>query len=209
MPPALKAPQTLCGTAIRTKTFLQIKVHAFAIYVDAPAMARDLAAWKGIESKDLEHDRSFYQTMLEDNFDKTLRMILCRNVNSEDMREAFDDDLGPRVKRAGKELDMPGGVEALQTFKSFFNLDKIKKKTEFIFTWHPGGTLSSAIDRKPLPDIENKALCWALFDNFLGDKPIEKKGEKTVMARVPDILTKTNPAPARPAEASGKKSAGK
>ena len=127
MPPALKAPQTLCGTAIRTKTFLQIKVHAFAIYVDAPAMARDLAAWKGIESKDLEHDRSFYQTMLEDNFDKTLRMILCRNVNSEDMREAFDDDLGPRVKRAGKELDMPGGVEALQTFKSFFNLGALRQ----------------------------------------------------------------------------------
>ncbi|MDP6956638.1 MAG: hypothetical protein QF599_11755, partial [Planctomycetota bacterium] len=54
VPPSLKAPQTLCGTAIRTKTFLQIKVHAFAIYADAPAMARDLAAWKGIESKQLE-----------------------------------------------------------------------------------------------------------------------------------------------------------
>jgi hypothetical protein len=47
--------------------------------------------------------------------------------------------------------------------------------------------LSVSIGGKPAGGIENAALCWALFDVYLGEKPITSDGKKTVIARLPEI----------------------
>jgi hypothetical protein len=62
------------------------------------------------------------------------------------------------------------------------------KGSELVFTWLPGGTLKSTIEGKPAADIQSPALCWALFDVYLGKDPISGGGKKTVVARVPQIL---------------------
>ncbi|MGH9782550.1 MAG: chalcone isomerase family protein, partial [Terriglobia bacterium] len=60
--------------------------------------------------------------------------------------------------------------------------------TELLFTWAPGDKLVASIGGRQVGEIENAALCWALFDVYLGDKPISSDGKRTVIARLPEIL---------------------
>lgn len=186
--PGGDAMHTLVGTGVRTKTFLRVKVYAFGLYVDAPAAQSALAAWAGRSAADLERDASFYGELLKDNFAKTLRLVMTRNVDGATMAEAFENALGPRVRRAGQEMGMPGGEEALATFRGYFSLSKLTKGSELVFSWVPGGKLVTTIQGKTEGEIASPALCWALFDVYLGADPISPGGKKTVIARFPQLL---------------------
>ncbi len=59
--------------------------------------------------------------------------------------------------------------------------------TELLFSW-TRITLGVSIHGKPAGEIESAALCWALFDVYLGEKPITSDGKKTVIGRLPEIL---------------------
>ncbi len=119
-------------------------------------------------------------------FPMTLRLVMTRNVGGEQMAEAFDGALGPRVAQAG-ERGMTGGGEALARFRALF-VGELASGTELLFSWAPGNTLRVSIDGRQVGEIENAALCWALFDVYLGEKPISSDGKKTVIARLPEIL---------------------
>lgn len=186
--PGGMATHVLTGTAIRTKTFLKVQVYAYGMYVDSAGARRVLSAWQGKEAKELEKDDAFYATLLEDNFGKTLRLVMTRDVGGDDFADAFDDALGPRVERAAAERDLPGGLDALQQFRGYFDVEKLVKETELIFTWRPGGTLVTAIGGEVVGELQSPALCWALFDVYLGEKPVMGKGKKTLIERVPEML---------------------
>ncbi|HXM39037.1 MAG TPA: chalcone isomerase family protein [Gemmatimonadales bacterium] len=176
----------LAGTGVRTRTFLQVKVYAFGLYVD-PASARTaLSAWRGKSANDLAHDQSFYDTLLKGSFPMTMRLVMTRNVGGAQMAEAFDGALAPRVAQAATR-GMAGGAEALTTFRSFFT-DKLSSGTELLFTWAPGNKLVASIGGRRVGEIENAALCWALFDVYLGSNPISSEGKKTVIARLPELI---------------------
>lgn len=181
---------TLVGTGIRTKTFLKVKVYAFGLYVDAPTAASTLAAWSGRTARDLEDDQSFYEELLKGNFGMTLRLVMTRDVNGDDMADAFEDALGPRVRRAAAELGMPPGESALAEFRSYFSVEKLRKETDLVFTWLPGGKLVSSIQGAVAGEIQSATLSWALFDVYLGEDPISKGGKKTVIARFPELLAR-------------------
>ena len=187
-PPAVGATQTLTGTGIRTRTMLAVKVYAFGLYVDAPAAATALTSWAGRPARDLERDPSFYGELTKDNFAKTLRLVMTRNVDGTTMAEAFDNAVGPRVRRAAQELGMPGGEPALATFRGFFSTSKLTVGSELIFSWLPGGKLVTTIQGKTEGEIASPALCWALFDVYLGADPISPGGKRTVIARFPELL---------------------
>ena len=59
---------------------------------------------------------------------------------------------------------------------------------ELLFSCTPGGTLSSLVKGESKPPIESRALCWALFDVYLGDKPISGDGKKSVIQHFPELL---------------------
>lgn len=179
---------TLVGTGLRTKTIFAVQVYAFGLYVDAPAAGSALQEWTGRSAKELEKDAAFYEELLKENFGKTLRLVMTRNVNGKDMAEAFEDALGPRVTRAAEELEMPGREEALQEFRNYFDVEKLTKETELVFTWLPQGTLVTSIQGEVAGEIRSAALCWALFDVYLGAKPISKGGKKSLIARFPQVL---------------------
>ena len=80
----------------------------------------------------------------------------------------------------------PGGAEALTRFRAFFS-DRLTKGTELLFS-RSGNTLKVSIGGKEAGEIDNAAFGWALFDVYLGDKPISSDGKKTVVARLPEIL---------------------
>ena len=117
-----------------------------------------------------------------------LRLVMTRNVGADDMASAFDDALRPRVEEAASSMNMPGGVQALETFRGYFNVGEMTEGSELLFTCSPEGTLRTRIKGTAAPDIRSRALCWALFDVYLGEDPISKDGKKGVVLGFPNLL---------------------
>jgi hypothetical protein len=183
--PGHDASHYLAGMGIRTKTFLKVKVYAFGLYVDRDAAAAALADWKGDMWNDLQKDDSFYAKLLTMEVPMTLRLVMTRDVGGEDMAEAFDGALRPRVQAVAAE--MPGGDAALDQFRTYFSVEEMTNGSELIFTC-ADGTLSSSVKGEVMDDIESPALCWALFDVYLGEDPVSKDGKKNVVQNFPNIL---------------------
>ncbi|MBI1966598.1 MAG: chalcone isomerase family protein [Gemmatimonadetes bacterium] len=178
--------QALTGTGVRTRTVLKVKVYAFGLYVEPAGARAALSAWRGKGAADLARDQTLYGELLKGGFPMTMRLVMTRNVGGEQMAEAFDGALAPRVAQAA-ERGMPGGAEALQRFRGFFT-DRLASGTELLFAWTPGNKLVVSIGGRQVGEIENAALCWALFDVYLGPTPISPDGKKTVVGRLPEIL---------------------
>jgi hypothetical protein len=178
---------TLMGTGIRTRTILRVKVYAFGLYVDPEAAREALVSFAGRDARALQRDESFYGALLELSFPMTLRLVMTRDVEGEDMAEAFDDQLRPRVIQAAAR-NMPGGEAALDTFRGYFSVGEMTKDTELLFTCTPDGTLSSWVKGTPNPQLSSPALCWALFDVYLGPRPISADGKRSLVAGFPDLL---------------------
>jgi len=169
--------QALTGTGVRTRTIAKVKVYAFGLYVD-PAGARSaLAAWRGKKASDLWDDQAFYDVITKGSFPMTLRLVMTRDVGGAQMGEALSDALGPR---------MTGNTEALNTFRGFFTKD-LAKGTEILFARN-GNKLRVMIGGQAAGEIDNAVLPWALFDVYLGKKPISGEGKETVVSRMPELL---------------------
>ncbi|HET7040276.1 MAG TPA: chalcone isomerase family protein [Gemmatimonadales bacterium] len=178
----------LTGTGIRTKTFLQVKVYAFGLYVDSAAAAAALASHAGKDLRALQKDTAFYGDLLKLQFPMTLRLVMTRNVGGEDMADAFDGALRPRVQQAAADMNMPGGEEALDRFRAYFSVGEMTKEAEVLFSCTPDGTLSSRVKGEDKEAIQSPALCWALFDVYLGRKPISGNGKKSLITNFPPLL---------------------
>ncbi len=180
--------QVLTGTGVRTRTFLNVNVYAFGLYVDPAGAKSDLAAFAGKSAKDLERDETFYARLLERHFPMTLRLVMARDVDGATMGEAFDGALRPRVVKAATEKSMPGGEQALDQFRAFFSVEKLTKESELVFSCSPEGRLLTSIRGAAQSEIESPALCWALFDVYLGANPVSSSGKRSVIGRFPAVL---------------------
>jgi hypothetical protein len=183
-----KGEHTLTGVGVRRKAFRSVKVYAMGIYVDAPEAAQALRAWKGKTADQLRYDSTFYAALLKDDFAKTLRLKMARDVDGKAVWKAFQEELIPRIWTAGRVWGLEGGDRALAESRALFRMDKVREGTELVFTWYPGGRLASRVGRKENQAITNPALCWALFDIYLGESPIEYGAKMSFADRFPAIL---------------------
>jgi hypothetical protein len=181
------ATRALTGTGVRTRTMLKVKVYAFGLYVDGGRARAALGAWVGKSAADLQADNAFYTKLLERAFPMTLRLVMTRSVGGETMAEAFDGALRPRVVAAAG-AGMAGGEAALDRFRGFFGAE-VSKGTELLFSCTPEGQFTTSIAGQAKPDIQSPALCWALFDVYLGAEPISPEGKKTVIGMFPAVLS--------------------
>ena len=179
--------QVLAGTGLRTKTFLKVKIYAFGLYVDAAGARSGLTAFAGKTAAQLGTDNTFYDALLRQSFPMSLRLSMIRNITGEQMSDAFEEALRPRVVSAATR-NMPGGEAALTTFRSYFSLDHLTEGVELIFTCTPDGTLHTSVAGDHKAPIANKALCWALFDVYLGRTPITPEGRISAIGRMPGII---------------------
>ncbi len=186
--PGGSATHVLAGTGIRVKTFLKVKVYAFGLYVEPNGARSALGAYNEMSAPTLQRDDSFYRRILDQDFAMTLRLVMTRDVGGEDMADAFDGALRPRVQQAAAEMGMPGGEAALDQFRGYFSLDEMTKEAEIVFSCSPEGRLTTSVKGETQPSIESDALCWALFDVYLGAKPISGDAKKKVISRFPHIL---------------------
>ena len=181
------ATQALTGVGIRTKTFLKVKVYAFGIYVDPAAAGNALSGYAGKSFGELADDPGFYDAVLKMDFPMTLRLVMTRNVGGDDMADAFEGALRPRVQRAAAEMNMPGGEQALEQFRGYFSVEEMTDGSELLFTC-ADGTLNTSVKGVLQAPIASPALCWALFDVYLGEDPISKGGKRTVVMNFPGII---------------------
>ena len=180
------------GAGIREKTIFNVNVYSYALYVDAALAREKLAKWKGTAVKKLQKDAAFYSALCSDGILKELQLTFCRKVDADDVRSAFEDSLEPRVLAYLK--DKPGTkhekLAILRDFRKLFSVDKVRKGHVLRFAWHPGGVLHTSINGVKQKTLTSEALCWSLFDIYLGKKPISKSGKKKLITRLPGILDK-------------------
>jgi hypothetical protein len=179
--------QLLAGTGLRTRTVLGVKVYAFGLYLDSAGARAALASFAGRSAEDLAREQSVYDALLRMGFPMTMRLVMVRNVTGEQMSEAFDGALRPRVQQAAGR-GMAGGEAALDQFRGYFSVERLTQGAELVFTCTADGTLHSRVSGENKQPISSRALCWALFDVYLGRNPISPPGRRTVIARVPGLL---------------------
>ena len=117
-------------------------------------------------------------------------MRFCRNVDAEDVVEAFEDSLKPRMLKLKAKMKLPEAekLKTLQNFRGFFSLDKLKEDMELRFTWHPDGSMSTVVNGERSPDITDPTLAKALFGVYLDEDPISSSGKRKLVRRLPGLL---------------------
>ncbi|MFT7677263.1 MAG: hypothetical protein ACI8QC_001241 [Planctomycetota bacterium] len=184
-----KTKLVLAGTGLRDKRMIfNFKVYAYGFYVDPVGAKKTLGRWNGKSMKQLKEDQGFYDALLKDDFAKSLRLVFVRDVDGDDVEEAFSGSIEPRIKKTKDKTQMREATKAMAKFKGFFDVKELEEGDEVIFTWLPGGKLETTVKGKRRPQIQSSALCWALFDIYLGKKPIESKGKATMVDRIPALL---------------------
>lgn len=180
----------LLGLAIREKTIFAVNVYSYVLYVDHEYVTTELKGWKGKKAKAIGKDSALFTKLLTPGPTKEIRLRFCRNVDADDVVSAFEDSIEPRLlaRRKSKPGSKADKLKDLTEFRGFFSLDKLKKGNELSFVWHPGGTLTTVVNGERKADIVSPDLCWALFDVYLGEKPISKGGKKKLVKRLPQIL---------------------
>ena len=180
------------GVRVKTKFFMDFEVYALGFYMDEE---KGLAALKkpagDLSVSKLEDSKEFRKALLGDDFGKTMRLVMVRDVDADDMAEAFDDVLWPRMKdRSEDEEELSAAKVALKKFKDFF--EKEAEEDQVLdFTWMPGGEMYAVVDGKRHPVVKSTALCWALFDVFVGDDPISEEARENIITALREKLHPT------------------
>ena len=100
IPPGGTTPQRLMGTAIRQRTIFRVKIYAFGLYVDPDGARASLSRFAGASASMLERDERFYRQLLDLEFAMSLRLVMTRTVDGDDVAKTFDDAIRPRIARA-------------------------------------------------------------------------------------------------------------
>ena len=184
-PPGDTTQHWLMGTGVRHRTIFRIKIYAFGLYVDPEGARASLSRFARLSASTLERDESFYRHLLDLNFTMTLRLVMTRTIDGNDVAEAFDDALRPRMTRA---LTDSRELAVLERFRGYLEVDEVRSGTEIVFSCGPAGRLATSVGRDERPPIDSRVLCRALFDVYLGKDPISNDGKRSIIAGFPGLI---------------------
>lgn len=187
-PPGGATPHWITGVALRQRTIFQVNIYAFGLYVDAEGARESLSRFTGMSASMLETDGSFYQQLLDLDFAMTLRLVMLRAVDGDDLAEAFEEVLRPRLAGVVPSMDGPKEGGVLGRFRDYFDVEVVEAGTEIAFSCGPAGRLIISVGRAAHPVLDSLDLCRALFDVYLGVDPISWEGKRNVIAGFPELL---------------------
>eukprot|EP00850_Spirogloea_muscicola_P015486 SM000119S25629 [mRNA] locus=s119:18711:20446:- [translate_table: standard] len=185
----------LLGTGVREKKIavLAVKVYAVGFYANK-TFAGFEATWKGRSAAALEEDEGFYSALIRAPVEKTLVLVLARNVGGDQFVEALNEELRPRLK-AANEGDT--AESALIAFGETIKGQSLKKNSAIIVSWLMPATLQIAyladatdlkIPEKPLACISSQPLAQALFDVYLGKEAVSPSLKTSIAQGASKIL---------------------
>ncbi|KAF3676933.1 fatty-acid-binding protein 3, chloroplastic isoform X1 [Capsicum chacoense] len=171
--PGSSTSLSLLGTGYREKVFaiIGIKVYAAGLYVNDSVFSR-LDAWRGRSAAEIQQDPSLFNNIFEANLEKSLLIVLVRDIDGKTFWDALDEAISPRIKSPTAD-----DKSALSTFRDVFQGKPLKKETSIFLTWIDPTKMLVSLSFDGMPSsvdatIESTNVASALFDVFLGGDPV-------------------------------------
>ena len=70
----------------------------------------------------------------------TLRLVMVRTVDGNDVAESFDDAIRSQIERAVRDTNDATGLAALESFRRYFEVGEVPAETEITFACGSHGT---------------------------------------------------------------------
>ncbi|XP_022936240.1 fatty-acid-binding protein 3, chloroplastic [Cucurbita moschata] len=176
-------------SGFREKVFaiIGVKVYAAGLYINS-SISNELNAWRGRSAAAIQEDSSLFNIIFQSPSEKSLQIVLVRDVDGKTFWDALDDAISPRIK-----APTPVDESALSTFRSIFEGRSLKKGTFIFLTWlePPKMLVSISVDGPPTgieATIESNNVTSALFDVFFGDNPVSPTLKASVAAGLSAVL---------------------
>ncbi|XP_075477847.1 fatty-acid-binding protein 3, chloroplastic-like isoform X1 [Primulina tabacum] len=171
--PGCSSLLSFLGAGYREKVFaiIGVKVYAVGLYAN-PTIFSKLSDWKGCSSNELQQDSLFFDAIFQASLEKSLHIILVRDVDGKTFWDALNEALSPRIKSPS-----PADASALSLFCSIFQGRPLKKGTSVFLTWLDPTKILVCVSSEAMPSsvdatIESSNVASALFDVFLGSNPV-------------------------------------
>ncbi|XP_024966688.1 fatty-acid-binding protein 3, chloroplastic isoform X2 [Cynara cardunculus var. scolymus] len=186
--PGCPSSLSLIGTGFREKVFaiIGVKVYAAGLYLN-PSILDKLEAWKGRNAAEIQEDSSLFNLIYQDPLEKSLQIVLVRDVDGKTFWDALDEAISPRIK--SPQVD----ETALSTFRGIFQNRPLKKGTSIFLTWlHPSKMLvhlsAEGIPSAADATIQSENVTISLFDVFFGRGPVSPSLKASVSNCLASIL---------------------
>jgi len=174
----------LCGLGVREKTIFRVNVYGFGYYVDRDKAVKVLrkAGGERMTLKKALKDQRFVNQFMAGDFNKSMRWVMARDVDGEDVAEAFDDFLDPGIRKLARDdKQLEKGLAAMREMRGYFSSGELKEDDELLFVWEMPAKMHTILNGRELGVINNWHLCYALFDVFLGEDPIDDDGKENII----------------------------
>ncbi|KAG9447562.1 hypothetical protein H6P81_013690 [Aristolochia fimbriata] len=179
----------LLGTGYREKVFaiIGVKVYAAGMYMNQ-SIADNLDAWKGKSASEIQQDSTLFTKIFEAPPEKSLKIVLVRDVEGKTFWDALDEAISPRIK-----APIPTDESALSVFRNTFQGRPLKQGTFIFLSWVDPSKMLVSISSDGLPStvdatIESSNVASALFDVFLGDTPVSPPLKASVASGLAMLL---------------------
>ncbi|KAH1148673.1 hypothetical protein GYH30_043349 [Glycine max] len=180
---------TLFGTGYREKVFaiIGVKVYAAGLYLDQ-SVTQELNAWKGQSKDAIQGNSSLFETIFQSSFEKSLQIVLVRDVDGKTFWDALSDAISPRIPQPTTTDET-----ALTTFRGVLLDRPLKKGAIIILTWLNPSRLLVSVSSNGFPStvdatIESANVASALFNVFLGDSPVSPSLKASVAEGLSKVL---------------------
>ncbi|XP_071734218.1 fatty-acid-binding protein 3, chloroplastic [Rutidosis leptorrhynchoides] len=171
--PGCSTTLSLIGTGFREKVFaiIGVKVYAAGLYLN-PSILDKLEAWKGRKAAEIQDDSSLFDLIYQDSLEKTLQIVLVRDIDGKTFWDALDEAISPRIKS-------PSAIDktALSKFRGIFQDRPLKKGNSIFLTWVGPSKIMIHFSAEGIPKaveatIESENVTVSLFDVFFGRTPV-------------------------------------
>ncbi|XP_050364363.1 fatty-acid-binding protein 2 [Argentina anserina] len=182
--------EVLVGTGSRTMTIIRIKtlkLYAFGFYIHPNSVCKKLGQkYASISFDELNKRHDFYQDLLREDIDMTLRLVVsCNGMKVNTVRDAFEKSLRARLVKTNPETD----YHCITTFGSNFTQDiPLPAGTTIDFQRTADGKLITKIGDNHVGAVQSKELCRAFFDMYLGDVPVSEQTKEEIGKNVATII---------------------
>jgi hypothetical protein len=154
---------SLLGVGLRKKAIM--KVYAIGLYVADSTLSGALKGKAGTPE--------LYREIASGDFKKKVVLKFVRDLNSDQLRGAFRDAL----KGAGSKSEV---------WLGYFG--DIRQGQECSIGWTPGTGLETKIAGLGNAPLNDKVLASAIFEMWLGDKPVQDDLKLALVSRARELI---------------------
>jgi hypothetical protein len=154
---------SLLGVGLRKKNIT--KVYAIGLYVADSALSGVLKGKAGTPE--------LYRELVNGDFKKKVVLKFVRDMSTDQMRGAFRDAL----KGAGSKSEV---------WLGYFS--DVRQGQECSIGWTPGVGLETKVAGLGNPPLNDKVLGAAVFEMWLGDKPVQDDLKRDLVSRAGELI---------------------